>query len=207
MCQEGVFHERWKPKKKKMQNKNAFPYRLPAGEAALDTSATQEPTGTDETEQGHDRVRPQEGLEETSGASGRGVLENLSVCTFLRYVLQDRGENKEPTEKPNLSTDSLVIHTAKKALLKIQKVTRRVRKLLYESSRDFSSCSTGGTKGVKARLTVASNWLSISACGLSISSMTASLLPSSLVVLAEGSASALSEPLVPQETSCQLLKA
>lgn len=34
------------------------------------------------------------------------------------------------TEKPNLSTDSLVMQTAKIALLKIQKVTSRVRKLL-----------------------------------------------------------------------------
>ena len=67
-----------------------------------------------------------------------------------------RGERGR-TVNPNLSTPSLVMQTATNALLKIQNVTSRVRKLLYESSIDFSSCSTGATYGVNARLTVASN--------------------------------------------------
>lgn len=118
---------------------------LPASEAALDTSAAQEPTGTDEAEQSHDGVRPQKGLEETSGTSGGSVLEMLSVSGFRGIRDKRNLRMMKHTVKPNLSTASLVIHTAKKALLKIQKVTRRVRKLLYESSRDFSSCSTGAT--------------------------------------------------------------
>lgn len=47
---------------------------LSAGEAALDTSATQEPTASNETEQCHRGVGPQEGLEETCCTSGRGIL-------------------------------------------------------------------------------------------------------------------------------------
>jgi hypothetical protein len=65
-------------KKKKGIGKLRAQNRLPAGEAALDTSATQEPTGTDEAEQGHDGVGPQEGLEETSGTGGGSVLEKNS---------------------------------------------------------------------------------------------------------------------------------
>jgi hypothetical protein len=47
---------------------------LPAGEAALDTSATQEPTTTDETEQRHNGIGPQESLEETGCTVGGSVL-------------------------------------------------------------------------------------------------------------------------------------
>ena len=61
--------------------------------------------------------------------------------------------------------------------------------------------------GARARFTVTSKALSISACGLSGSSMTAAFPSAPLVVLADGRASALSDPLVPHETSCQLLKA
>lgn len=90
-----------------MQNKNAFPYRLPAGEAALDTSATQEPTGTDETEQGHDRVRPQEGLEETSGASGRGVREAELVNRLAGDTHSQEGVAENP-KGDETSTETLV---------------------------------------------------------------------------------------------------
>lgn len=52
---------------------------LPAREAALDTCTAQEPTGTDETEHGHDGVGPQESLEESSSTGGSGVLEKKLV--------------------------------------------------------------------------------------------------------------------------------
>lgn len=50
---------------------------LPAGEAALDTGATQEPTGSGETEQGHNSVRPQESLEESGSTGSSRVLERI----------------------------------------------------------------------------------------------------------------------------------
>lgn len=71
----GVFMSNREEKKKKATERQRPHIRLPAGEAALDTSATQEPTGTNEPEQGHGRGGPQEGLEETSGTSGGSVLE------------------------------------------------------------------------------------------------------------------------------------
>ena len=47
---------------------------LPACKAAFDTSATQEPTASNEAEQCHNGVGPQEGLEETGRTSGGGIL-------------------------------------------------------------------------------------------------------------------------------------
>lgn len=51
------------------------PY-LTTGEAALNTRATQEPTASDETEEGHHGVGPQESLEETCRTLSGGILEN-----------------------------------------------------------------------------------------------------------------------------------
>ena len=62
-----------------------------------------------------------------------------------------------PEENPNLSKLSDVIATASNAFEKIQNVTRRVRKDLYESSSVFFVSSLGATYGVRARLTVCSN--------------------------------------------------
>lgn len=47
---------------------------LPACKAAFDTSATQEPTASNEAEQCHNGVGPQEGLEETGCTGGGGIL-------------------------------------------------------------------------------------------------------------------------------------
>ena len=113
-------------------------------------------------------------------------------------------ENLRLTLSVNVLNELLVIATASSAFEKIHALTSFVRKLLYESSSVFFSTTFGATYGAKARLTVASKALSISACGLSGSSITAALPSSPLVVFAEGSASALSDPLVPQDTSCQL---
>jgi len=113
----------------------------------------------------------------------------------------------EVVVNPNLLRVSLVMATESSPLEKIQELTKWVRKLLYESSRVFFSLTFGSIYGVRARFTVLSNWLSISACGLSISSMTLAYPSSSFLVCAEGRASALSAPLVPHETSCQLLNA
>lgn len=65
---------------------------LPACEAALDTSTAQEPTGTDETKQGHDSIGPQKSLEESSSTVGSGVLETRSV--------DDRGGNGRTSNVP-----------------------------------------------------------------------------------------------------------
>jgi len=92
-------------------------------------------------------------------------------------------------------------------LEKIQLDTNLVRKDLYASSVVLLVSSGGATYGDRALLTVASNWLSISACARSSSSTTVCLPSSDFSVFAEGSASDLSDPLVPQETSCQLLNA
>lgn len=100
----------------------------------------------------------------------------------------------------------LVISSDTMTLLKIQSRTRFVRNALYESSRLFSFSSFGSWNGANARFTVDSNWLSMSACGLSISS-TKFDFRSSRFVCADGSASDLSDPFVPHETSCQLQNA
>jgi hypothetical protein len=57
-----------------MRKKESRVSCLPAGEAALDTSATQEPTTTDETEQRDNGIGPQESLEETGCTVGGSVL-------------------------------------------------------------------------------------------------------------------------------------
>ena len=110
------------------------------------------------------------------------------------------------TVKHMRSMPSAVINNVKIRLLKIQSNSKFVRKFRYESSMLFSYSSSGSSNGASARFTVDSNWLSISACGLSSSSMKLVFIPS-FCVCAEGSASALSEPLVPQDTSCQLQNA
>lgn len=51
----------------------------------------------------------------------------------------------EPELKPKLLKLSLVMPTTSKALVKIQAVTTRVRKDLYESSRSFFATSLGAT--------------------------------------------------------------
>lgn len=107
---------------------------------------------------------------------------------------------------PNELKLSLVMAITRNVFEKSHMTTRPVLKDLYESSISLASISSSSTNGSSARLTVCSNWLSISSCGLSISSTTASFF-SPFWMWADGSASALSEPLVPQDTSCQLLKA
>src|SRR5262249_18724052 len=105
------------------------------------------------------------------------------------------------------SQSELVISTLRITLEKIQDATSFVRKALNESSSDFSVLSFGGTYGASARFTVVSNWLSMSACAKSNSSITVSLPSFAFSVLTEGSASALSAPFVPHDTSCQLQNA
>ena len=61
------------------------------------------------------------------------------------------------TLRPNLSKLSLVMTTASKEFEKIQAVTKRVLKLLYESSSVFFSLTTGGVYLSKARFTVVWN--------------------------------------------------
>lgn len=98
--------------------------KLPACKAALDASTAEEPYCTNETEHGHNSVGPQESLEEAAGTGSSGVLKMKLVHD------RQRNGDRRHTVNPNLSTDSLVMQTAINALLKIQKVTRRVRKLL-----------------------------------------------------------------------------
>lgn len=112
---------------------------LTPGKAAHQTCLAQEPAGSDETEQGNDSVGPQQSLEETLRPVGSRILQ------YVSFASTNKDCRRLHTVKPNLSTPSLVMQTAKKALLKIQNVTSLVRKLLYESSRVFSSFSTGGT--------------------------------------------------------------
>lgn len=69
ICQK-TFHER------RNNGCAGIDRRLTTGEAALDTRATQEPTASDETEEGHHGVGPKEGLEETCRTLGRGILED-----------------------------------------------------------------------------------------------------------------------------------
>lgn len=81
--------------------------------------------------------------------------------------------DEELTDDRNWLKLSLVMTTASNPFEKIQAVTSLVLKLLYESSSVFFSFTTGSWYFSNARLTVTSNWLSMSSCGLSGSSITA----------------------------------
>lgn len=141
-------------------------------------------------------------MEEDHGTCIGARLQPL----ISNYPLLANGVGKL-TLMAKVLNESLVIATASNAFEKIHVLTSLVRKLLYESSSVFCSTTFGSTYGASARLTVTSKALSISACGLSISSTTAAPPSLPFVVVADGRTSALSEPLVPHETSCQLLKA
>lgn len=56
---------------------------LAASKAALDTGTAQEPTSSGETEEGHNSVRPQEGLEESGSTGSSRVLKRM-VSTFAQ---------------------------------------------------------------------------------------------------------------------------
>ena len=89
---------------------------------------------------------------------------------------------------------------ANPALVSIQMDTRRVRKVLFWSSVVGFSGISFLTTFVIARVTVSLNAASTSACSGVWSSTTACSAPLDFVEETEGRGSALSEPLVPQDT-------
>ena len=181
---------------------------LATGDTAKNAGLAQEPQRSNESEQGQASCGPQNSREVVGCSDSRGVLCRKEKDKLVRWTIVGKrwtGEEKH-TVRQKRSTPVAVMSRTTIKLLKIQVRTRLVRKALYESSMLFSSFSSGSTYGASARFTVDSNWLSISAWGLSTSSMKLDL-SSSFLVCASGNASLLSEPLVPQETSCQLQKA
>lgn len=102
---------------------------------------------------------------EELGSPVRGTL-------LIGVSVKSSAQSGARTVNPNLSTASLVMHSAKNALLKIHSVTSRVRKDLYESSSVFFSTSFFSLYGVRARLTVCSNCESMSFCNMATSSIT-----------------------------------
>lgn len=175
-------------------------HKLPPRDAAQDARSAQEPQRTEEPEEAENSCRPQDNLEEPRGPC-RGCVLLGSVFEAIKI-----GMERKLTVRHMRSIPSAVINNDKIKLLKIHSNSKLVRKFRYESSIDFSYSSSGSSNGASARFTVDSNWLSISACGLSNSSMKLVFIPS-FCVCADGNASALSEPLVPQDTSCQLQNA
>ena len=118
---------------------------------------------------------------------------------------------------PRTLVDDLEMMTATMVFEPSQMVKKRVRNVLFcvrqmrrvrcrrtSSSRVGFSISSCGSNGAIARLTVCSNAASTSSCAASATSATAGPLPSVFFVSTDGSASALSEPFVPQLTSCRL---
>lgn len=137
----------------------------------------------------------------------------MSASLSLRIGIKEEssGERiaRDEQHKDPVPDQSDIDKTAGK-YVKIQVMINLVRKFLYASSKLGFESFLGSLYGIKAFLTTFSNLLSISACGSSYSRTSTDAPPSVsdfLVVWAEGRASALSAPLVPQETSCQLQKA
>ena len=127
-------------------------------ETAQQARSAKEPTASDEANHGQGGCSPEQGPEKIRRPGCRAILQAV-----VSNIPKGSQRTEHHTENPNDVKSLLVIPTASKAFEKIHAVTNLVLKLLYESSNVFFSTITGGWYSAKARLTVISNWLSISA--------------------------------------------